>query len=296
MRALRIQGIVFVVTAVLLTIISFTLERLQPLTELTCVVILIFILGVPHGALDTIFAAQQYRLKSLKGWFVFASIYLSISGLIICLWYVSAIVFFLSFLVISIAHFSGDPREGTPILSRVLYGGAIIILPAILHSGELNQLFSFFIEAHLASLVSSTLKLIAGPWLIAIIFAAVHRTFTDLLSGLEIAAVGLIAVILPPLIAFTLFFCCMHSARHILRTALYSKKSCINLFRSMIIPMSSLVIIMVISWSFSEGINLDARLMQLIFVGLAALTVPHMMLVERVRFAGWFTGSLFTRV
>ena len=58
MNALRVQGIVFSAGALLVALGTLALGRLSPRLELIVVAVLIGVLGVPHGALDTIFAKQ----------------------------------------------------------------------------------------------------------------------------------------------------------------------------------------------------------------------------------------------
>jgi Brp/Blh family beta-carotene 15,15'-monooxygenase len=118
--------------------------------------------------------------------------------------------------------------------------------------------------------------------------ATAERCRRDRLTALEFAAVGILAFVAPPLLAFTLFFCGMHGARHILRSFSYSGRDSWRLVSlAASLPMLGVGLASAGAWHVLKDTPLDARVVQIVFVGLAALTVPHMALVERVRLAGW---------
>ena len=54
-----------------------------------------------------------------------------------------------------------------------------------------------------------------------------------------------------------------------------------------LLPMVGVALASAAAWYFFKDNPLDARVVQIVYVGLAALTVPHMVLVERVRLMGW---------
>lgn len=288
MSLLRLQGLVFCCGAILLAAMAASFGQLNSQIELLVIASLILVLGVPHGALDTIFASQIYAIDSLRGWICFGSIYLFLSALVVGIWLLQPAIFLLAFLFISAFHFSGDPVEGTPWPTRALYGGAVVILPTALHAVETARLFSLLAGESAAALVMPWLGLLAWPWLGGLILAAIQRSRTDWLTALELVAVAALSVLAPPLLSFTLFFCAMHSARHILRTIDYSAQSSrLFVLAAALLPMFGVLVVSLIAWYFLQSTPLDARIVQIVFVGLAALTVPHMALVERVRLSGW---------
>ena len=80
----------------------------------------------------------------------------------------------------------------------------------------------------------------------------------------------------------------MHSPRHFLRTAfLMSDLPKNGLLRAALIPTVACFFGAVFAMLMPTHLTIDDRLIRIIFVGLAALTVPHMLLVERVRYRGW---------
>lgn len=296
MNAQRIQGLAFSIGAIVLAVVAVTAARFDPQVELIVVATLIVLLGVPHGALDTIFARQLYGIQTPGGWLRFAVIYVLLGALVVGFFMLAPSGFLIGFLLISMLHFSGDPAAGTPWLARALYGGAIIVLPTLLHAGEIARLFALLVGINAATLVTPFLSLLAWPWLIGLALAAIQRLPKDWLTALEMGAVAVLAVLAPPLISFTVFFCAMHSARHILRTIDYSgRTSPALILGATLLPMLGVLVASAAAWHFLGGTPINGAIIQLIFVGLAALTVPHMALVERVRLSGWVTGSASRR-
>ena len=288
MNIQRLQGIVFCLLALLVTCGTQLIGRFSPQTELILLAALIVVLGVPHGALDTLFAKRLYGIHTLRGWLGFGGIYLLLAAAIVGLWLVAPAGFLVGFLVISAVHFSGDPAAGTPQIVRLLYAGTVLVFPSFFYAEEMSQLFGHLVGREAAQAVSVGLSWLAWPWLGAVILAVFERVYRDWLTALELTAVSGLALLTPPLVAFTVFFCGMHSARHILRTADYSGRSEVRLLAvAALLPMLGVLAASAGAWYFLQDTALDARVIQIVFVGLAALTVPHMALVERVRFSGW---------
>ncbi len=293
MNALRVQGIVFSAGALLVALGTLALGRLSPQLELIVVAVLIVVLGVPHGALDTIFAKELYGIRTLSGWLQFSLLYLLLAALVVGLWLWQPGLFLLGFLAISAAHFSGDPLQGVPWPARLFYGGSVILLPTIGHAQEIGRLFGLLVGDATATPLVPWLRLLAWPWLVGLALASLWQTRHDFWTALEMAAAGILAIVAPPLVSFVVFFCGMHSARHILRTMNFSGRSSWRYVAgAALLPMAGVLAGSALAWVFLRDTALDARVVQVVFVGLAALTVPHMVLVERVRLSGWIREKM----
>ena len=290
MSALRLQGLVFSILAFAIAAFSVFLAPMDAGQALWLAALLIILLGIPHGALDPIFANELPQIKSPASWAGFVACYLVLAVLVVCLWWVLPTVFLIGFLAVSVLHFSGDLAPGATFWARLLYGGAVIALPTLWHVDEVGQLFSLLVGRDAAFLVAAGLHLIAWPWLAALVVVAVHNGRRDWLLALEMTAVSLLALTTTPMLGFAVFFCGMHSMRHILRTQKYSGFAPQRLALVSLLPMLAVLVMATLGWAVLPDLAdlpIDERMLRFLFVALAALTVPHMVLVERVRFAGW---------
>jgi Brp/Blh family beta-carotene 15,15'-monooxygenase len=294
--SLRSQGAAFSAVAWLLLVVSLWLPRLDAQLQLALLSPVILLLGVPHGALDIVFVRQLMGIRSAADWSLFTIAYVTAAASVVVLWWLAPGFFLAAFLLVSVLHFSGDPEGETPALFRMLYGGAVIFCPITLHSAEVSQLFASLAGAPAAQAIVAALQWAAWPWVAAIGLAAIAGAKRELARSIELVSVTALLTFAPPLIGFALFFCGMHSARHVLRTRDYSSAGTLrHLLRIAAWPMLATVAgVFIALWLF-DGKPIDMRLVQLLFVGLAALTVPHMIVVERVRFTGWVMGRSASR-
>jgi Brp/Blh family beta-carotene 15,15'-monooxygenase len=261
-------------------------------TNVLALILIITFFGVPHGALDTLFAKKAFALNNIKKWLQFVSIYLSLSIGVLIFWMVLPTFFFILFLCFSAIHFSDDLGSINPKLLGTLYGFNIITLPSILHSNELAKLYGYLIDyGHAVEIVN-----VMMPF--SIVFAALTILITVVISLKkypieqrhiwEIVAVSVLMLLAEPLLAFTIYFCFMHSARHVLRAKFYFVEySNTTLLITLIVP--TLIVLLFCAGVFQllpiEKFN--ENLIKVTFATLAALTFPHAFLLSKVGFLKW---------
>jgi len=258
--------------------------KLTALAELLTAAALLSLLGMPHGALDVVFAHKLFDIKSFSGWAAFAVFYVGLAAAVVGVWLFLPTPFLCAFLLVSAMHFGGDPALSTWTVVRYVYGGSVIVLPALMHGPEIERLLALVAGPDSAAVVSPVLQQLGAPWLAATLVGCVWQARASLRTACEMAALAAMSVVATPLVSFTIYFCAMHSPRHILRTV--SGLPAIEARQALLLAhlptMATLAALALGGWLWSSR-PLQPTIMQLVFVGLAALTLPHMVLLALTR-------------
>lgn len=269
--------------------------------ELVLATVLICLVGLPHGALDPVIARQNKLFASVKGELAFYGLYLLVSLLMVLLWVSLPHVALTLFLAYSALHFGRDWRS-LP-LGGLPYGVIVLGAPALWRPHEVTQLFSALTFESIHTLNStSTLTHLLG-WSVApallLIVTSQHITSRYIKWGVSgtlsrglsaCCALELISLIfasrfLAPLAYFTLYFCVLHSPKHIISalSSLHRQQLTRALRVALFVTALTLFIVACFAWQLRSAISTWSDFtLQAIFIGLAALTVPHMALLEWV--------------
>ncbi len=261
--------------------------------------LLILIIGVSHGSLDHVKGKKLLNLLNIKSTYIFYAIYIVISVAVITTWMLLPSMTLILFLTIASYHFG---KEDTQFLindgsyfTQLLYffkGFLIILAPLYFHFQETIAIFKLLLIDN--EVFYSSLDFIETNNIIQIgIICSTLSSIFLFLKNFEIKkfvifldyfSILILNYYLSPLVAFTVYFCFLHSIRHSISLANEldpnSVISGFKLFVKKALPLTILtgILSFVALYLLSYSNNLDSAILKIIFIGLASLTFPHILL------------------
>ena len=260
---------------------------------------LILSIGVSHGSLDNIKGKKLLKVLELNNTYIFYFFYISISLAVIIIWLIIPSISLIIFLIIASFHFG---KEDTQFLITqnsyynqflfFLKGSLIILAPMYFHFDETISIFKLlfidsetfyetlsFIEQNKIILFGITLSTLSSILLLLKKFELKKFTiFFDYFSIL------IINYYFSPLVAFTIYFCFLHSVRHCI-TLIYELdeidlKNGLRIFIKKALPLTILTAIFCLIglYLLNNTYDLNSSILKIIFIGLASLTFPHILL------------------
>ena len=255
-------------------------------------IFLILSLGISHGALDHLKGQKLIKLLKYKSIISFYILYIFIGFSIIILWFLFPKFLLLTFLIVASFHFGKEDSEfihykQNQDLVYFFKGSIVITAPLLFHKDETLEIFNY-----LNFDISQNL-LISNEFLFLIIIISIfaniyislnkHIDIKSLLI-MDFVSILLLNYFLSPILAFTIYFCFLHSVRHSFKLSNeLNKKNFFKGFKAFTIkalPLTILTaVLFLISLLFLNNYYfLDSAISKVIFIGLASLTFPHILL------------------
>lgn len=250
------------------------------------------VLGLPHGALDFAVAKSLKLVNSLTSALCFITAYIAVSTLAIIFWIAFPALGLALFLAVSIYHFAADWRDTMPSYAGIGLAAVVICGPAIFYSATLLTLFtSLLLSPESAKWIIQSMQLVFGVGIVMFLHFVVSaaqnkrrdkkqdkQTIGKWIYAEWIALV-VSSLILSPLLHFALYFCLLHSPKH-LHDA--SENLNISVRKAIVIslPFVLLTIVLAIVLLKLVGTSeLNVTLLRWVFIGLFGLTMSHMLLI-----------------
>ena len=254
---------------------------------------LILILGISHGALDNIKGKKLLKLFGYKSTISFYFAYILISFLIIIFWMIFPNIVLFLFLIVASYHFGKEDTvfsfKKRFLISECLFflkGSSVIVAPLLLQRSATNEIFKILNFNVFESTVFNNQFLIILLCLSFLSSLYISKKKSSNIKGImfmDFSSLIILNFFLTPILAFTLYFCFLHSIRHSI-TLIFeldkSFKSGVKKFINRAIPLTAVtgVIFILAIFFLNNFYKLDEAIYKVIFIGLASLTFPHILL------------------
>ena len=274
-----------------LCILLSGIEYLREGSFLIISLFLILTIGISHGSLDHIKGKKLIKYFGYKSMGIFYLSYLLIGAVIILIWLIFPKSLLFLFLIIAAFHFGKEDSEFVNQrknfeLIYFLKGSLIITSPLFFHKEETLTIFetlNFYISNNLIIsneilFIFILLSLISG-----IILSLNKSIEAKSLLLMDYLSILILNYFLNPIIAFTIYFCFLHSIRHsisLIREINKNLTKGLPIFIKKALPLTILTIFgYVVSISILNNYNeFNETIYRVIFIGLASLTFPHILL------------------
>ena len=253
---------------------------------------LILSLGISHGALDDLKGKKLLKIFKFNSIYIFYFFYILLGLIIILTWIIFPKFLLFLFLIVASYHFGREDSEFINLNSKnnLIYlfkGSLIVTAPLLFHKNETLKIFmdlnfdisqSFFVSNEFIYL------LVSLSFLSNIIISINKDINIKSLLFMDFISVMLINFFLQPILAFTIYFCFLHSVRHSFKLSNeLNNKDFIKGIKKFIIralPLTILtgVLFLVSLFLLSNYYVLDTAISKVIFIGLASLTFPNILL------------------
>ena len=260
---------------------------------------LILIIGVSHGALDHVKGKKLLQTLRIDNIFLFYFSYILFATIVVIFWILFPSIALIFFLIIASFHFGKEDTqfliEDNSYFNQLLFflkGLLIILAPLFFHFDETVSIFKHLLienETFYSSLSVMEENKILNIGIILSTISSILlfvkkfelKKFTIFLDYFSIIIVN---YYFSPLIAFTIYFCFLHSIRHSISLMFELDQE--NLFNGFLIfikkalPLTTLTAIICLLGLFflNNNYSFDSAILKLIFIGLASLTFPHILL------------------
>jgi Brp/Blh family beta-carotene 15,15'-monooxygenase len=250
---------------------------------------LISIIGVSHGALDHIKGYKLMEVYKINNKYLFYPVYIFCCLLVIFFWIIFPSLTLILFLLVASYHFGKEDSCVGSIIKKkfinlfyLFKGSVVVVAPLFFHTEETLQIFKILGD----NLIMTHENFLVSLLLISFIanFFIMQWSNNSVFFLADWVTIFTLNIFFSPLVAFTIYFCFLHSVRHsfglIYEINKKNFKNGLKKFLKRALPLTLVTAILFIFgvYILTNYYVLDDAIMKVIFIGLASLTFPHILL------------------